>query len=566
MIARFLSKRRRGALSLVALAGMVPVAAMTSANLNTSQMIDDRRQVQDAADALATMHGAWSARALNIISMNNVTAAQLLSVAVGSEALILTTTELTAAAAIAQFEIGEHAGDHCPTRLPYPFNVAEAVVWTTPCFSYHALLAGPAALAQARAADIKSDFDPIGGLLTATKALEAIDGMNKALMARHPRAMDEISRGYHDLLDIDDHHFADPCNGQGVENCSTTNSSDGMALPLEPAEIGPLGGFAKLALVMEVGMTSTDTTFETRGFESFEGPLRAGGTDQFPALEDHINHVTEIGDALHEFHHFYQSRNSHMPRHPLAFWGSGQFVFFTPPADRALPPRRFVDREHNLADTIRDIAETVDDINQIIFAIARNIPQPIFSWDVHDENGYFPITGDNQRRAGPNAYTFFYRAAHASVMVGPNRGKVPIDFDLFGGRGVIYAAPVPETWQLPGIAPLNPAPPLETETMDEEFHILAFVQKEVAKRLGTAVLTSDVDSHTGYGQAAIYNPDGATLYSQNWQSRLMPSTRLDDPGQASRALDRQGTASFDGLSEDLGHVASTASWGRVNAH
>ncbi len=52
MIRQFLSRRRKGAMAMVALAGMVPVTAMMAANINTSQMVDDRRQVQDAADAL----------------------------------------------------------------------------------------------------------------------------------------------------------------------------------------------------------------------------------------------------------------------------------------------------------------------------------------------------------------------------------------------------------------------------------------------------------------------------------------------------------------------------------
>ncbi|MEM6389926.1 MAG: hypothetical protein AAF825_08825, partial [Pseudomonadota bacterium] len=91
---RWWAKRRRGALAMVALAGLVPVTAMLSANANSAQMVDDRRQAQDAADALASLHATWSARSMNIISMNNVTTAQLMSISVGAEALFLTTTEI----------------------------------------------------------------------------------------------------------------------------------------------------------------------------------------------------------------------------------------------------------------------------------------------------------------------------------------------------------------------------------------------------------------------------------------------------------------------------------------
>ncbi len=45
-----LARRRRGAVALVAVAAMVPVAGMLTASLNSSQMVDDRRATQDAAD------------------------------------------------------------------------------------------------------------------------------------------------------------------------------------------------------------------------------------------------------------------------------------------------------------------------------------------------------------------------------------------------------------------------------------------------------------------------------------------------------------------------------------
>ncbi len=71
-----LGRRRRGAVAVLAVATMVPVTTMLAAHMNAGQMIEDRRQVQDAADALAEMHGAWTARSLNTLSMNNVTTTQ----------------------------------------------------------------------------------------------------------------------------------------------------------------------------------------------------------------------------------------------------------------------------------------------------------------------------------------------------------------------------------------------------------------------------------------------------------------------------------------------------------
>ena len=370
MIRDFLTRRRKGAMAMVALVGMVPVTAMMSANLNTSQMVDDRRQMQDAADALATMHGTWTARALNIISMNNVTAAQLMTVAVGSEALSATTNELIVAAGLATAKIKAHGGKECK-----PYTKLDAILWSPFCVGWHEMINFPAYYATVRAMDINSDFDPLHGVETARKALDAIEGMNTSLAARHPRAMAEISEDYYQILELDDHHFADPCNGHGVANCDRTNSGDGMALPLVPAKAGPSGAYGRLAFLMKFGTQTSDTTFLKRGFTTpMKGPLRVGGSRARPELNEHINNITEIGNVLYEFNWFYQSALSDMPRHPAHGPGNALFPRFK--GFKSFPYRGapFRDRRIDLLDQLHTAGKFWDPINDAILGGLRYNP------------------------------------------------------------------------------------------------------------------------------------------------------------------------------------------------
>ncbi|MBT8409977.1 MAG: hypothetical protein KJN93_10165, partial [Alphaproteobacteria bacterium] len=499
---------------------------------------------------LAKMHGMWTARALNIISMNNVTTAQLMSVAVGSEALLMTTTELTATAALAGTHITTHGAQHCPPRTSGLAAVVEAVIWTAPCTAWHAGVAVPATLAATRAGDINSDFDPRHGVETAEKALNAIDGMNKALAARHPRAMAEHAESYYQILELDDHHFADPCDGPGLgRRCDRTDTGDGMALPIEEAGNE---AYVQLFGFMERGVTST---FRERGFGMFEGPLSHGGTNRRPHLRDHINHVTEIGTALYEFKRFYSSRIAHLPRHPFAGPGNAIGGDYQPPGEAPDEETPFDDDTTDLLDSLEEIMENADDITQSVLRVLRNLP---LAYDRHPN--WANLQGRQSRR-NPNSFTRNFRFLHVSVMAPEARTHIPISLIPF-----VTAVSVPETFQLEGISPLNPLPPFEATTMPDAYRVLAFGLKEKSRRLGEAVMTTPVTTHTGYAQAGVFNPDGATLYTQNWHTRLMPATRMDEPRDAGRDLARQARSGFDDLAEDLQQVRDVSTWERINAH
>lgn len=544
MIARWLKKRRRGAMAMVAVVGIMPVSAMMNANLNTSQIIEDRRHVQDAADALAKTHGVWSARALNVISMNNVTSTQLLTVAVGSEALDQTLITLGVYAGAQAAAITGHAALECSPRTP---NVIAEAIWAAFCGSYHALVAIPAANALFKMDETYRRFNPQYGAEVARKALNAIEGMNQELIARHPRAMREISADYARFLKIDDYHFADPCRDPLNRGCQQTNSRDGMALPLEKG--GPFE-ILERCLAMDqgtigqstpIGTFGINTTFVERGFTAGRGPLAYGGSSSRPAVVDHINHVTDIGLTLQDFDRFYKSGLAHLPRH-----------YTTPPIPRPPGNLNAIPRGRYLVPNI--VLQPLRFLRLLPLSFAAN-PNPL-------------RYRTNQQRNGTNDFKSTFGMKLWSLCPHKVPSALPeLPLPLF--------AKAPTLWKLPGVSPVGRAFDRTPDKMDDPFRILAFAQREqdpserlnmMIPYLAGQVGQGNVAPHTAYGQVGIYNPDGASLYSQSWRARLMPATRMDDVSEAANKLDQQATAAFDPLASTLRQVADQTNWRRIHAH
>lgn len=304
-IKRAFGRSRRGAVTMMAVAGMIPAATILAANMNSGQMTNDRRAVQDAADSLAMMHGQWTARALNIISMNQVAATQAVTVAIGSEALASTLTELEITAWANLAFITLHGLGNCPPQSPNWIQAAfEAAVWTPYCTFDHFMKAIPATEAISEVSRIRREYEPDHGIRISHSALRALEGINRALVQRHPRSVGEMGEDYMREFEIEDFHFADPCINVPGATCDRTNSRDGMALPIEDGGMGARVGFC---LAMETGTTTRFSTFSNRGFPRGRGPLNHGGGDSNPVVRNHINEDTGIGEALHDYKDYYSN-------------------------------------------------------------------------------------------------------------------------------------------------------------------------------------------------------------------------------------------------------------------
>lgn len=500
-LATFLGRRRKGAVAIMAIAAMVPTAAMFSANLNTAQLIDERRQTQDAADALASMHATWTARSLNVISTNNVTAAQLYTLAIGSEALEGTLQEIGLTVAAVEGFIGGHAGQHCQTQAP-PWDSW----WPPICGLFHTIAAIPAAIYGIEALIMNFRFDPRHGINTSHRALEAIEGMNHAIVARFPRAMAEIGAEYARVHDIDDFHFADPCDGFGTRNCRRQNTNDGMALPLNEGDLAARTQFCAAMQfgttpgLTNVGPTLRATGFRLRGFPMNRGPLAHGGSSSRPNVREHINHHTGVGDLLRRFKDTYDADWMILPEYILRF----------PSYQRAGGPN---------------------------------------------------LIGE-QRRDGRNSFTNRFNTKFASLCAFGRSVTGPINWIT----RLEIETPDFTFWELQDIDPLSVTSLVQPDQMPDAFRILALSQRDKGPRLSASVLSETVESHFGYAQAGVFNPDTADLFSPNWQFRMMPATRVDDHRQIARDLRRQARSAFAPLATAFGAVNDSATWGRVNAH
>ena len=217
---RAAERRRRGAIALLAVVALIPVATLYAASMNGGQAVHDRQHAQDAADALARMHATWSARSLNTISMNNVEAAQLLTVAIGSEALESALWELNLRANVAIGTIAVHS------LLCFGYRRPWRIAW---CLREHYRYTRPAREARRHVSGTRSRFDPAFGIRTAHRGLRAIDAMNERIVARFPAAIGDMAEDYRRSLKVDALHFADPCQGEG-EGCRAGASAQGLSL------------------------------------------------------------------------------------------------------------------------------------------------------------------------------------------------------------------------------------------------------------------------------------------------------------------------------------------------
>ena len=83
----------RGQVLPVLMVAMLALVVFIALLFNTGQQTIARRQVQDAADAIALSEAVWVARSLNVMAMNQVALTQSFAVNVVSSAMLPTLTE-----------------------------------------------------------------------------------------------------------------------------------------------------------------------------------------------------------------------------------------------------------------------------------------------------------------------------------------------------------------------------------------------------------------------------------------------------------------------------------------
>jgi len=207
---RLLGKFRedqRGAAAFLMVCGLVPLTLLVFFLVNGAKSINDSNRVQDAADAIALVHATETARALNTISMNQVTLTQTFAVAVNTSSL---NNALVINGAMIVFNAAEIA-----RYIKKCYDLAKAAAAATVIGAPVADAVGAAAAAVCTAVTLPEDFQLIDqGVRTfrigntysprdtfdvAKRALLAANAMNKETIDRLSRvkgcSTDHISNG-----------------------------------------------------------------------------------------------------------------------------------------------------------------------------------------------------------------------------------------------------------------------------------------------------------------------------------------------------------------------------------
>lgn len=282
---------RDGGVGLLTALALIPITLMLLAAMNSGQASHERRALQDSADAIVLSHQRWAARSLNTLAMNQVASTQVISVAIGAEALDDTLGILRGYSWGAIGWITKHALRECPK-----FRFLPAVIV---CAIQHGIETREAVSALRYVSRTRSKYQLSNVIAFAHQALRTLDDLNHEIIERFPRAMQDMAQGHADRSGLEDWYFVHGCQAPGTRSCETQPTRGGKGLPVI-AE-----GVFERCQALNFGTLNGRTGFSSRGFPIGSGPLRYGGSEQTPDLKDHINKESEIGERLESFYEHY---------------------------------------------------------------------------------------------------------------------------------------------------------------------------------------------------------------------------------------------------------------------
>jgi hypothetical protein len=104
----------------------------------------------------------------------------------------------------------------------------------------------------------------------------------------------------------------------------------------------------------------------------------------------------------------------------------------------------------------------------------------------------------------------------------------------------------------------------DIDDFDDDYKPLVFTYRKANKRWGPGNVFQDPnDGFVSYSQAITFNPDEIGLYSQNWQARLIPATKMEDPDAVRQRMSGKRPGSFEDLEQDLQKIPNDGTWSKV---
>ena len=510
---RLLGKFRedqRGAAAFLMVCGLVPLTLLVFFLVNGAKSINDSNRVQDAADAIALVHATETARALNTISMNQVTLTQTFAVAVNTSSL---NNALVINGAMIVFNAAEIA-----RYIKKCYDLAKAAAAATVIGAPVADAVGAAAAAVCTAVTLPEDFQLIDqGVRTfrigntysprdtfdvAKRALLAANAMNKETIDRFPGTIQAAVSPIGRSARVTDFYFDESCVRGLASSCDSSNKRQGMELPIERGNSIASAANAHFCGALYFGTGGIagqgllNGSYIKRGFPSNRGPARSG-TSPNTDLDKHVNSRTGIGRLLRDTDSTARSIR----------WKSSWAGRFGMPY-----PRRQTQTSNLFFDFVR--AQTGIKCS----GIGNVLP-------VNDILGAFSTI------------------SFGLILTVPK-------FDVYHTVDVGLAPKI-----LPSI-----------DSFSEAYKPLAFVFRKPNARWAPKLFSSPKPGYYAFAQAIAYNPDEIGLYSQNWAARLIPAKKINNLRPVLNRMNARASNSFDALHERLGKVTDISGWSKINAH
>ncbi len=506
-----LRKAERGYILPLMLFMMLLFSSILFYLIDTGDAILRKTRLQQAADSAAITQAEWSARSLNVISMNNVAQTQLHTTRIIGASLHTYALQAEVKAAYVEAQLLIETGkvsswnsSWCSTKIGCLYSAPITSAWMTGMGIYQGFL-----LVNTGVVAYKHwvKYEPMNGYEYSHSAFEAIYDMDDYLLDEE-RANDFGAASF----ELASYHGAENLYTFGGQACSDRKCGDGsspvgMSVPATKGSFNPsvsdllnAGSIAKqFCDASKQGSPNQNSRLGYAGYEGGRGnagsPGRGYQTGRGPWMHssgetayEHVNDETKIAKYVGNLDDLW--RDAPWP----GFIGSGMAGHPVPESPIAQQkswlkkwPPDGSNRQDMDSNAFLEMSKKLDDFYCSTFGVGGAILNQLDVLDSFPSMGLLP----NFARMTPR----------------------PV-----GLKGMQNAA-----------SALGSTPSSLLERISDSRHMSAFV---VARDDGKISLPGSDDkiSVYSYSQAQIYNPSAPDLYSQNWRSRLVQASFLNGRG------------------------------------
>lgn len=376
------------------------------------------------------------------------------------------------------------------------------------CILPFVLKALPAGIAVAYSVAYLSKYDPYGGAAVGRGTVAALNRMNDRLVESLPDRIRRVATGVLELDDMDRFFFFPPCPA-ATAGCGGDRSMQGSSLPVDLDQVTRGLAAADLCNAAEHGSNgSSRLNFKRLGYADDTGPYTGGGSSSNPHVRDYISKETEIagislGRALQLYKWAYP--------YPEPWWGTSSSSLY----------------DEDQSEDENDFTRTMNDFWPAACVAAAGVAAL--------GGGIGDIIGGSL----PRPYQLAGLAGTAANLAGLAGGS----FSAGGPLGKISVA-----------CPF------------QNFHFLAYAARTTHHRISASIYESALPRDYAYGQACVYNPNSFDLYTQDWQSKMMPAKHMDHLDVVLNELDARAPDEFRELVDALKRAGNAAAFRVVNVH